>query len=300
MTRGKFTVNEVEERTKVPAGTLRQWERRYGFPCPERSESGYRLYSEDDIRSIESMKRHIADGIPASRAAELVKELPRDPGPGAGRPPVALRDALVDALADLDDDRADRVLGEAHALHPVEIVLADVIQPTMIEIGQRWHDGTLPTTTEHFASSYVQGRLRSLLSLSGQIRSAPGVIIACAPLDQHELGALMLAVLLRRRGYRILYVGANTPVADLVAMAREHEPVALMISASTGESLNELRARSELLQSVVPLVVFGGGAFNHHPDAADDLGGVYLADNVVDAAERFEDLLHAYRSGERT
>ena len=88
MGRGKFTVNEVEERTKVPAGTLRQWERRYGFPCPERSDSGYRLYSEDDIRSIETMKHHIADGIPASRAAELVKEVPRDPGPDAGRPPV--------------------------------------------------------------------------------------------------------------------------------------------------------------------------------------------------------------------
>jgi len=289
--RGKFTVNEVEERTKVPAGTLRQWERRYGFPCPERSDSGYRLYSEDDIDSIDTMKRHIADGIPASRAAELVKEIPRDPAPDAGRPPARLRDALVAALVDLDDAAADRVLGEAHALHTVETVLADVIQPAMVELGQRWHDGLLPTTTEHYASSYVQGRLRSLLSLAGQPRHAPGVIIACAPLDQHELGALMLAVLLRRRGYRIFYVGANTPVADLVEMGRRHQPSAMMVSASTSESLTELRARREMLQSAAPLLVFGGGAFNQQPDVADELGGVYLANNVVDAAARFDELV---------
>ena len=286
---GKYTVHEVEERTKVPAGTLRQWERRYGFPCPERSESGYRLYSEDDIRSIEGMRRHIADGIPASRAAELVKQLPRLPDLAHGRPPEALRDALVAALVKLDEEAADRVLGEAHALHPVETVLTDVLQPAMVELGQRWHDGILPTTTEHFASSYVHGRLRSLLSLSGQHRFAPVVIVACAPLDQHELGALMLAVTLRRRGYHVLYVGANTPVDDLVAMAKQHDAFALMVSASTGESLNELRARRALLSDAAPLVVFGGPAFNQQPDAAEELGGTYLADNIVDAARSFDE-----------
>lgn len=287
---GKYTVNEVEERTKVPAGTLRQWERRYDFPRPERSASGYRLYSEDDIRSIEDMKRHIADGIPASRAAELVKDLPSLRSVDVGRPPAALRDALIAALVDLDEDRADRVLGESHALHPVETVLTEVLQPTMMELGQRWHDGALPTTTEHYASSYVHGRLRSLLSLSGQHRFAPVVIVACAPLDQHELGALMLAVTLRRRGYHVLYVGANTPVDDLVAMAKHHDALALMVSASTGESLNELRARRALLAGAAPLIAFGGTAFNQRPEAAEELGGAYLADNVVDAARAFDEL----------
>ncbi len=289
MGRGKYTVNEVEERTKVPAGTLRQWERRYGFPMPERSESGYRLYSDDDLRGIVAMKRHIADGIPASRAAQLVEELPREPGAGGGgRPASSLRDALVEALVALDDEQADRVLGEAHALHPVETVMLEVIQGAMVEIGRRWHDGALPTTTEHFASSYVQGRLRALLSLSGQHRSSPGVIVACAPLDQHELGALMLAVLLRRRGYRVTYVGANTPVADLAAMAERHRPLALMISASTPESLTALRAERARLDGVAQILAFGGLAFNEHPAVADELGGRFLADNVVDAVDRFD------------
>lgn len=290
MGRGKYTVNEVEDRTQVPGGTLRQWERRYDFPCPERSDSGYRLYSEDDIRNIQAMKRYIDDGIPASRAAELVQEQVREIVTTSGRPTQALRDGLIDALVALDEEAADRIFSEAHALHPVETVLNEMIRPAMVEIGQRWHDGTLLTTTEHFASSYVQGRLRSLLSFTGHNRFAPVVVVACAPLDQHELGALMLAVSLRRRGYHVLYFGANTPVADLVATAKERHAVALMISASTGESLDELRARGPLLHGAAPVVVFGGPAFNQRPDAAAELGGVFLADNVVDAARDFDDL----------
>lgn len=290
MGRGKYTVNEVEDRTHVPGGTLRQWERRYDFPCPERSESGYRLYSEDDIRDIQAMKRHIDDGIPASRAAELVQERLRDVVMNTGRPTEALRNALIDALVALDEEAADRIFSEAHALHPVETVLNELIRPAMVELGQRWHDGNLLTTTEHFASSYVQGRLRSLLSFTGQNSFAPVVVVACAPLDQHELGALMLAVSLRRRGYHVLYFGANTPVADLVATTKERAAVALMISASTGESLDELRKRRSLLRDAAPVVVFGGPAFNQQPDAAEELGGVFLADNIVDAARDFDEL----------
>lgn len=289
MIRGKYTVQQVEERTHVPAGTLRQWERRYGFPHPERTDAGYRLYSEEDIRGIEAMRRHIDDGIPASRAAELVKELPRgaaDENAATGK----LADALVEALVALDEERSDRVLGEAHALHPVETVLVDVMQAAMVEIGRRWHDGELPTTTEHFASSYIHGRLRSLLSLSGQHRRSPGVVVACAPHDQHELGALMLAVMLRRNGYRVTYLGANVPVADLADLAAQQRPLGVMVSAATPESLDELKAKRVHLDGIAPILAFGGQAFNQDATAAEELGGCYLAANVVDAVERFDEL----------
>src|SRR6056297_3444355 len=291
MGRGKFTVNEVEERTSVPAATLRQCERRYGFPMPERSEAGYRLYSEDDVRSIDAMKRHIADGVPASRAAELVKHLPDAASSGEGRPASMLRDALVAALVDLDDHAADRVMGEAHALHPVESVMVDILQPAMLELGQRWHDGTIATTTEHFASSYVQGRLRALLSLAGQHRRSPGVVVACAPLDQHELGALMLAVMLRRAGYRAYFVGANTPVEDLAIMARDLRPFAVMISASSLDSIHQLAQKREHLEGIAPVLALGGHGFNADPSRVQELGGHYLAASVVAAVDRFDELV---------
>lgn len=285
---GKYTVNEVEERTQVAAGTLRQWERRYGVPMPERSDAGYRLYSEDDIRCIDAMKRHIADGVPASRAAELVRR-GGDVQDGA-LPAERFRERLVEAFAALDEDEADRVLGEAHAVHPVETVINDVIAPAMVTIGERWHDGSLATTTEHFASSYVQGWLRHLLSLAASHRFGPSVVVACAPHDQHELGALMLAVLLRRAGYQVYFVGANTPVEDLHVMARGLKASCVMVSASTTESIRELQSRQGYLRDIAPLLVFGGAAFDRDPTRADALGGTYLASTVTEAVRRFDDL----------
>lgn len=289
MAHGRYTVNEVEERSKVPASTLRQWERRYGFPKPDRSESGYRLYSDGDIAHIEAMKRHIANGIPASRAADLVRS--QETVSAAPRPVTALKDDFVQALVDLDDDRADHVLSEAHALHPVEAVMLHVMRDAMIEIGDRWHAGAIGTTTEHFASSYLQGRLRSLLGLAGRNARGATVIVACAPGDQHELGAMMVSVSLRREGFRVLYVGANTPLGDLRDMSRRVDARAVLISASTPDSVRALMDHATLLEDVAPVLAFGGMAFDARPQLAERLGGVYLSKDLEAAMESFRSLV---------
>lgn len=291
MTHGRYTVNEVEERSKVPASTLRQWERRYGFPKPERSESGYRLYSDADIAHIEAMKRHIANGIPASRAADLVRS--RETATETPRPVASLKDELVQALVDLDDGRADRVLSEAHALHPVESVMLHVMRNAMSEIGDRWHAGAITTTTEHFASSYIQGRLRALLGMAGKNSQGATVIVACAPGDQHELGAMMVAVCLRREGYRALYVGANTPLVDLRGMSDQVRADAVLISASTADSLRALMDKKAFLDGIAPVLAFGGMAFDARPQLAENLGGVYLSKDLEAAMGAFRALVGA-------
>ena len=291
MVTGKYTVNEVEERTGVPAATLRQWERRYGFPLPERSAAGYRLYGDDDLRHIRAMRRHIDDGVPASRAAEMVRVAETQArGP---RPIASLTDELVAALLDLDEARADRIVGEAHALHPLEDVVLDMFKTAMFELGRRWHDGEIATTTEHFASSYVQGRLRQLMALAGHNRQGQRVIVACAPHDQHEIGAMMLAVMLRRDGYSVYYVGANTPVADLAHMARSVRPAAVMVSASSMDAVQLLLDERGHLNGIAPLVVLGGHGFDEDPRRAEAVGGVYLGPDIVAALQRLGQLLRA-------
>ena len=293
MRSGKYTVNQVEERTQVPAATLRQWERRYGFPLPERTEAGYRLYSDADLDAIEEMKRHIASGVPASRAAELTSQAPR--APEQIRSVETLQRDLVEALISLDERQSETLLSEAYSLYPVETVVSELLHHAMVDIGQLWHDGEVTTTTEHFASNFVQGRLRVLMNLTGTSHGAAGVIVACAPHDMHELGALMLAVLLRRSGYRVYFTGANTPIEDLAAMAASVRPVAVMISASGPESMKILEGKKDLLNSLAPMLIFGGRAFNDDPSAAGRLGGLYLAPKASASVEGFERLMRDSR-----
>lgn len=291
---GKYTVNEVEERTSVPASTLRQWERRYGFPMPARSESGYRLYSDRDLGQIEAMKRYIADGVPASRAAELVKQV------GATRPAAgstgSLPEQLVSALVDLNEERADRILSEAYVLHPVETVMLELVRSAAREMERRWRDGEVPVTTEHFTNAYLRGRLWALFHTTTTPATAPVVVVACAPGDSYELDALMPAVTLRRGGYRVFFIGADTPLPDLAELARSLRPAAVFISVSASKYLEPLKAGRSAFDAMAPVVAFGGGALEGKPEVARSLGGHYLTDDLSQVAERLGARLAQVRS----
>jgi MerR family transcriptional regulator, light-induced transcriptional regulator len=283
-----FTANEVESRTGVPATTLRQWERRYGLPNPQRASSGYRLYSQQDIGCIEFMRNQISSGVPASRAAQLyvlnkpgkspvVQQMPHS---GAN-----LVSRLIEATLSGDNGRADRVLSEAHASLSVEDVLLRVIQPTLIEIGEKWHRGEINVAHEHQASNFLRGKLHGLLELAGNSKHGPAIIVACAPGEWHEIGSLMLAIFLRRAGFRTHYLGANTPVEDLVRFAREVKAEVLMISVSNAEVLENLRSTARFLLEAAPLIVYGGAAFNERPEMARELGGEYLGSDSAMALD---------------
>ncbi len=291
--KGKYTVNEVEERTSVPATTLRQWERRYGFPQPERSESGYRLYDEIDLERIGVMKRYIDDGVPASRAASLVKQASVDIAVDTRSPRslLFLHQDLTKVLINLDEAKALELINEAYALYSVESVMFEVMMPAMVDLGDLWHQGKINSTIEHFATSFIQGRLHALLGFSPNVRNAPAVILACAPNEQHQLALLMLAVCLRRNGYGVYFVGANTPILDLVEMSKKVNPVAVMISASTPTILESLSQFRDSLKDIKGYLVFGGRAFTQKPEQAKHLGGMYLGSSILEVVDHFDRLI---------
>ena len=291
MSQGRYTVNEVEERTKVPASTLRQWERRYGFPKPERSGSGYRLYCDGDIRDIEQMKRHIAQGVSASRAAELLCREASAALPGSVR---GLQKALFNAMLSFDEAKADEIFGQAYSLHSVETVLADLAQFTAAELGTLRRHSEVPVAAERFATAYLEGRLRALLSATTNCAMGAVVVAACAPLEHDEIGALVLTTLLRRAGYRVVYLGANTPVRGLRELTRTLRPLGVMVLASSAQAATLLgEARSHFVE-IAPVLVFGGAAFNQRPDLAAALTGTLLEPEARSAVRQFSQLIEQH------
>jgi MerR family transcriptional regulator, light-induced transcriptional regulator len=286
-----FTAGEVEDRTGIPATTLRQWERRYGLPNPRRSVSGYRLYSQNDLKLIEFFKTRIGQGISVSRAAQLyaldrslpsLQNAPDQPVPPAQRvtAPSDLVAQLVDSTVRGESFKSDKILAQAHATMSVERVVLDLIQPTFVEIGERWHRGEVTIAHEHQATHYLRGKLHHLLELAGTPRQGPTVVLACPPNEWHEIGALSVALFLRRAGIRTHYLGANTPVADLAHFASEVKADAIMLSASTPEVIEGLRIQAHLLVNAAPMVVYGGYAFSQNPELATELGGHFVGNNA--------------------
>jgi DNA-binding transcriptional MerR regulator len=204
-----YNTAAVVQRTGVPATTFRAWERRYAYPKPRRNEGGRRLYSEHDIQAIRWLSDQTTHGVAISRAVEMLRGGHGGPDTIAeqvpsrsGRSFEAIRADLGQALLALDADRGELILSEAFALFSVEDVCLHVLQPLLVEVGDRWHAGELSVAEEHYVSSFVRGKLFSLLQAYQTPDSrGPLVFTGCAPDEWHEVGILIVSIFLARRGY---------------------------------------------------------------------------------------------------
>ena len=268
---GLFTASEVEARLGVAATTLRQWERRYGLPRPQRNASGYRLYSADDLALIDYMCRRLEEGVSASRAAELARShLALPSADEAGE--VAEVQALEEALLTADLARAEGLLSRAYAQLGTEAVLLNFIRPMLVSIGEKWQRGEITIAHEHQVSAFVRSHLEQQLAAAGHSRFGPKVIAACGPQEYHEIGLLMLCVLLRRQGVQVQYLGANTPLGDLGLYARSVGAQAILLSLNTPLSLEAALAQRRDLEGLDLPVFVGGGALTEQSQQAEALG----------------------------
>ena len=213
-------IGELSKRSGVSPDLLRAWERRYGLLQPTRSPGGLRLYSLGDLERVRLMQDHLAGGLAAAEAAALASrvehhEPARRPVLPAGS---SLRD-LAQALDDFDEPRAQAVLDGLLALATVDALLTEVVLPYLRELGERWERGEASIAQEHFASAVLRGRLLGLARGWGR-GLGPLALLACLPGEQHDLGLIAFGLALRARGWRIAYLGSDTPLETLDATAR--------------------------------------------------------------------------------
>lgn len=287
---GGFTIKTVAERTGVPLHTLRAWERRYGVPRPSRgTHNRYRLFDEDDIADVLWMKRQIAAGLTPSQASLLLRQAGREALPTAAptmaQPLSNQRAALQAALFASDVEQAQRILDETLALFTPEQVAQQVIEPTLYAIGERWQSGEASAWQEHLASNLMRQRLLSVLQAQPGVGThAPRLIAACAPAEQHELGLLIFALLARRQGWSIFYLGQRTPLAELCNAQHARRPQLVALSVSTVVGLNSLIPLLDEGQRPARLL-FGGHLFKRVPRLRERVPGSFMAEEALTAAQ---------------
>ena len=234
-------IGELSRRTGVSPELLRAWERRYDLLHPIRSPGGLRLYSADDLERVRVMSRHIADGVAAREAAGLAARaaVGAEPaGSGAGEHQAAAFDArravanLGRAIEAFDEPAAQAIIDELLSVATLDAVLADVVVPFLREVGERWQRGELAVAHEHFASNLLRGRLLGLGRGWGS-GSGRRALLACPAGERHDLGLISFGLALRTRGWRIDFLGSDTPTESLVRAAHALDPALLVLSATT-------------------------------------------------------------------
>jgi MerR family transcriptional regulator, light-induced transcriptional regulator len=289
-----YNTAAASRRTGLPPATLRAWERRYGFPAPGRGPGNQRGYSERDLLGLRWLRDRLAEGLTISAAVALLREQlaqQTTTAPTHARSPARIAEELERALLHYDGLRAEALLAEAYALYPIEQVCLEVMQVTLISIGEGWHAGVVQTAQEHFASGFIRGKLTDLLEAARPHGGQRLVVAACAPDDWHELGLLMVAVFLARRSWQVVYLGASLPTEGLAETLVELRPDAVVISATTEQTVAgvlEVAQIVQLLPSPRPLLGFGGVPFEQDAALREAIPGVYLGPNGATAAERLE------------
>lgn len=299
-----YRLSTVLERTGLKADTVRAWERRYGLPAPQRTKGGHRLYSRRDIATLQWLTARLEEGLRISAAVALWRELSdqgQDPlsawpwvrttsGPPAS-PLDHIRAAWLNACLAFDESGARQLLNQSFALHDVETVCLQVLCQGLYEIGELWYRDRATVQQEHFTTELAVRRLHALMLATPPPTRPETVLVAMPPGEQHGVPALLLTLMLRRRGLQVLYLGADVPAERLNRVLEDARPAALVLSAQMLSSAAALRDTAQaVLGSGIP-VGYGGRIFNIVPETRRHIPGYFLGETLETGLSGIEMLL---------
>jgi MerR family transcriptional regulator, light-induced transcriptional regulator len=288
---GLVRIGELSRRSGVSPELLRAWERRYRLLRPTRSQGGLRLYSPDDLERVRLMQHHLARGLAAAEAAALATEQPRA-APNAETALADAKDELADAFASFDEARAHALLDSLLATATIDSVLAVVVIPFLHELGERWERGEASVAQEHFASTVIRGRLLGLARGWGA-GSGPLALLACPPGEEHDLGLLTLGVVLHARGWRVAYLGPDTPMETLAQAAKNMRADWVVLAALSAKRFRAVEHEIADLSGEHRVALAGSGA---SADLAQKSGALFLPGGPVDEAKRLAGTIQPQRA----
>jgi DNA-binding transcriptional MerR regulator len=303
---GYLRIGELARRTGASPELLRAWERRYSLLHPTRTQGGFRLYTAADEERIRRMQDYLARGLATAEAARLAVDAAAY-GPEADTAtPVALAPettaaaplplqeaaaALAGALDRFDEEQAHAVLDQLLAAYRIETILRELLVPYLHDLGERWERGEVSVAQEHFASNLLRGRLLGLARGWGQ-GHGPAAVLACLPGEQHDLGLIAFGITLYRRGWHVIYLGPDTPIASIRQATETVAPDLVVLAGTVPEPFAAHADAIADLASQTTLALGGAGAT---AELASRTGARLLDQDPVSAAEHLDPALPSPR-----
>jgi DNA-binding transcriptional MerR regulator len=304
--KGKYRIHTVAEMTGVTAATLRAWERRYGIPVPERSDSSYRLFSDHDVAAIHRLKELCDGGMAPAEAAKVVVRIEEASNtPVEGDPYSRACESILRATFDFDPRALEQAVRGAMFLGSATTVYARVIAPVMREVGDLWHEGTLSIAQEHMATETLGAGARDMLRLLEPPPDARSAIVACFAEEDHTLPLYGVALALTQLGLRPLVLGARTPPSAIRHAVESIQPALVALSVTLAPPpfrSRELVGDYAKAVADVPWIIGGTGS-EHLRDVVEQAGGMVVAGRSLgdlrSALETLRERPHSTKASKR-
>lgn len=303
-----FPIRILSEKTTVGTSTLRAWERRYGLLTPERTPKGHRLYSESDVKRVHKILVLLEDGHSLPVIADMLaanknyesNEVTSQEKVISGES-ISVWTSFVEttlvATSDFNIERMDAIYNEATSLYPIDLVITNLIEPVLNNLGTGWIEHPeRGIAEEHFYTSWLKNRIGARFQHSYSHAKGARIVCACLPGSFHEVGLMLFALSALSRGYRVLYFGADLPLNQLSYITQRSAAKAVVLGAHM-QLNNDIN--TELLTHIsnIDIPVFIGG-YDENIDisAVQTSGGILLGSNIPVALRIFESYVKAHPS----
>ena len=261
------SISNVERDTGIAKDTLRIWERRYGFPSPERNNKGERLYPDDQVKRLITIRKLLDHGMRPNKVVTLdtaeLEALANDYlGTGVEREIPADLEELLTAVRACDLDRLEALLHRQLAHKGLEACVSQVISPLMQWIGDLWAAERMEIYEEHLLTRQVYRFLDLVISRTSLPSRNNPVILATLPGEQHGIGLLMTEAMLLTRGIPSLNLGTQIPIPQIALVAEKAGARAIGLSFSASFPVRKIRPLLRELLEATPesLELLVGGA----------------------------------------
>lgn len=266
-----FSIAAVERDTGLSKDVLRMWERRYGFPQPERDANGERAYPAEQVERLRQVKRLMDQGhrpgkLLALPADELASLAPRHARLARSESPTVDTQGLEELLARIKQHDANgymQALQQRLVRHGLQRFVQDTVAPLTRRVGEAWEDGRFAVFEEHLFSELTKRVLRQAIAVLPSGTGTPRVLLTSVPDEQHFLGLLMVEALFTLEGAECISLGSQTPLIEISHAAVAHQVDIVSLSFSSAfparripELLLQLR---QLLAPTISLWVGGAG-----------------------------------------
>lgn len=258
---GLLSIGAVERDTGLSKDTLRVWERRYGFPLPDRGANGERVYSPAQVEKLRLIKRLLDSGqrpgkIVGATTAEMSALLERA-GTQAALPRAAAAPAgeLLEMLKSHRGPELRAALQQLLMRNGLESFVVDIVGEMNQVIGDAWLRGEIEIHEEHLYTEQVQNVLRGALQSHGFARRTPRVLLTTFPEEEHAIGLLMVEAMLVAGGATTVSLGTQTPLPDIRSAAQASGAHVVALSFSAAYPLRQAIAGLASLRAALPAAV---------------------------------------------
>ena len=262
----RLPINAVERETGVSKELLRMWERRYGFPIPERDAQGDRIYPMSQVAKLRLLRRLIDFGFRPGKIILLdtpeLERLLKSQGKATFDSSPELEVELLNTLKSGDLNQLRDYLSHQLTKMGLQSFVLDFLQYANFIVGDAWMRGLLEVHEEHLFTEQVQSLIRQAISNLRDATQAPRVLLATPPEETHTLGILMVEAILRLENVDAVCYGAQMPVRDVAQAVVRHKMHIVAISFSASYPTSKAIEYLEELRFRLPLTVeiWGGGA----------------------------------------